>query len=212
MANTTLTASVIAKEAILQLHNHLVMGKQVFRGYEEEFNKSINGYERGNSISVKRPMDFEVRDGAVMNVQETTEGKFLLSVDKRKGIDFEFTSQELTLNIKELSERVIKPAMIQLANQVDTDLQGLYKDVAKWVGTPGQTINSNTDFSKGPESLDLAAAPQDNRCSTLSPSDHWGLVGAQTSLLNDRLVGEAYKKGSLGMIGGVDTFMTQNVP
>ncbi|MEE9345651.1 MAG: P22 phage major capsid protein family protein, partial [Methylococcales bacterium] len=145
-------------------------------------------------------------------VQPTTEGKFTVSVDQRKGIDFEFTSQELTLEIKELSERVIKPAMIQLANQVDSDVQALYADVAKWVGTPGQLINSNVDFSKGPESLDLAAVPQDNRCSTLSPSDHWGLVGAQTTLLNDKLVGEAYKKGALGMIGGVDTYMTQNVP
>ncbi len=212
MANTVLTASIIAKEAIIQLDNHLVMGNKVFRGYEEEFNKSINGYERGSSISVKRPMDFIVRDGPVMNVQPTTEGKFTVSVDQRKGIDFEFTSQELTLEIKELSERVIKPAMIQLANQVDSDVQALYTDVAKWVGTPGQLINSNVDFSKGPESLDLAAVPQDNRCSTLSPSDHWGLVGAQTTLLNDKLVGEAYKKGALGMIGGVDTYMTQNVP
>lgn len=212
MANTVLTASIIAKEAIIQLDNHLVMGNKVFRGYEEEFNKSINGYERGSSISVKRPMDFIVRDGPVMNVQPTTEGKFTLTVDQRKGIDFEFTSQELTLEIKELSERVIKPAMIQLANKVDSDVQALYKDIAKWVGTPGQLINSNVDFSKGPESLDLAAVPQDNRCATLSPSDHWGLVGAQTTLLNDKLVGEAYKKGALGMIGGVDTYMTQNVP
>ena len=212
MANTTLTASIIAKAAVLQLDNNLVMAKQVFRGYEEEFNKNINGYEVGSSISVKRPMDFTVRDGAVMNVQDTTEGKFTLTVNKRKGIDFEFTSQELTLSIKELSERVIKPAMIQLANQIDADLMAEYKNVAKWVGTAGQTINSNQDFSKGPESLDLAAAPQDGRCAVLSPTDHWGLVGAQTSLLNDRLVGEAYKRGALGMIGGVDTYMTQNVP
>jgi len=212
MSNTTLTASIIAKAAILQLDNNLVMAKKVFRGYEEEFSKNINGYEVGASISVKRPMDFTVRDGAVMNVQDTTEGKFTLTVDKRKGIDFEFTSQELTLSIKELSERVIKPAMIQLANQVDSDLMALYKDVPSWVGTPGQTINSNQDFSKGPERMDEYANPTDERCATLSPADHWGLVGAQTSLLNDKLVGEAYKRGALGMIGGVDTYMSQNVP
>ena len=76
MANTTLTADIIAKAAVLQLDNNLVMAKQVFRGYEEEFSKSINGYEIGSSINVKRPMDFTVRDGAVMNVQDTTEGKF----------------------------------------------------------------------------------------------------------------------------------------
>ncbi len=212
MANTTLTASIIAKAAVMQLDNELVMAKKVFRGYEEEFSKNINGYEVGSSISVKRPMDFTVRTGAVMNVQDTTEGKFTLDVDQRKGIDFEFTSQELTLSIKELNERVIKPAMIQLANDIDSSLMAEYKNVPSWVGTPGQTINSNQDFAKGPERMDEYANPQDSRCSVLSPADHWGLVGAQTALLNDRLVGSAYRKGSLGEIGGVDTYMSQNVP
>lgn len=212
MANSTLTASIIAKAAVLQLDNNLVMAKNVFRGYEEEFSKNINGYEIGSSVSVRRPMDFTVRDGAVLSSQDVTEGKFTLSVDKRKGIDFEFTSQDLTLNIKELSERVIKPAMIQLANQIDADLMALYKDVSNWVGTPGQTINSNQDFSHGPRRLDLNAVPQDGRCAVLSPVDHWGLIGAQTTLTNDRLVGDAYSRGQLGMIGGVNTFMSQNVP
>ena len=212
MANTTLTAEIIAKTAVIQLDNNMVMAKSVFRGYEEEFSKSINGYEVGSSINVKRPMDFTVRDGAVMSVQDTTEGQFTLSVDKRKGIDFSFTSQELTLDIKELSERVIKPAMIQLANQIDSDLMAEYKNVSNWVGTPGQTINSNQDFSLGPRRLDQNAVPQDGRSAVLSPIDHWGLIGAQTTLTNDRLVGDAYTRGSLGMIGGVNTFMSQNVP
>tara|TARA_R110001606_G_scaffold82961_2_gene189792 strand:+ start:625 stop:1866 length:1242 start_codon:yes stop_codon:yes gene_type:complete len=212
MANTTLTADIIAKAAVLQLDNNLVMAKSVFRGYEEEFSKSVNGYEVGSSINVKRPMDFTVRDGAVQSAQDVTEGEFTLSVNKRKGIDFEFTSQELTLDIKELSNRVIKPAMIQLANQIDTDLMALYKDVSNWVGTPGQTIDSNQDFSHGPRRLDQNAVPQDGRSAVLSPVDHWGLIGAQTTLTNDRLVGEAYTRGALGSIGGVETFMSQNVP
>lgn len=212
MANATLTADIIAKAAVLQLDNNLVMAKSVFRGYEEEFSKSINGYEVGSSINVKRPMDFTVRDGAVQSAQDVTEGEFTLSVDKRKGIDFSFTSQELTLDIKELSNRVIKPAMIQLANQIDTDLMALYKNVSNWVGTPGQTIDSNQDFSHGPRRLDQNAVPQDGRSAVLSPVDHWGLIGAQTTLTNDRLVGEAYTRGALGSIGGVETFMSQNVP
>jgi len=210
--NTTLTANIIAKAAVMQLDNNLVMAKKVFRGYEEEFSKNINGYEVGASVSVKRPMDFTVRDGAVMNVQDVTEGKFTLSVDKRKGIDFEFTSQDLTLSIKEMSERVIKPAMIQLANQVDKDLMAEYKNVSKWVGTPASPINSFTDFAKGPERLDEMSVPFDGRCAVLSPADHWGLLGSQTALyINDAAKG-AYRKGSLGDIGGVDTYMSQNVP
>jgi hypothetical protein len=209
--NTTLTADIIAKAAVMQLDNNLVMGKKVFRGYEEEFNKKINGYEVGESITIRRPMDFTVRDGATMDVQDVTEGRLTMSVDQRKGVDFEFSSQDLTLNIKDLSERVIKPAMIQLANQIDTDLMNLYKDVNNWVGTPGQTINSFTDFAKGPERLDELAVPQDGRCAVLTPADYWGLVGSQTALYVDRIANPAYRSGNLGMIGNVDTYMAQNV-
>jgi hypothetical protein len=120
MTQRTLTADIIAAEAITILDNELVMAKQVFRGYEDDFSKKVNGYKVGETISIRKPTDFTVRDGAVMAVQEVNEGKTTITVDKRKGIDFEFTSQELTLDIAELSERVIKPAMIQLANQVDT--------------------------------------------------------------------------------------------
>ena len=211
MANTTLTADIIAKEAVRVLDNELVMAKKVFRGYENEYSKKINGYEVGETISVRRPTDFTVRDGATMDVQDVVEGKTTITVDKRKGVDFAFTSQDLTLNISELSERVIKPAMIQLANQVDLDLHLLYKDVPNWVGTPGNTINSFADFAKAPERMDELAIPQDSRCAVLSPADNWGLVGSQTSLYTDSIVKPAYRNGTTGMIGGIDVYQTQNV-
>lgn len=211
MANRTLTADIIAAEAITILDNELVMAKQVFRGYEDDFSKKVNGYKVGETISIRKPTDFVVRDGAVMDVQDVTEGKTAITVDKRKGIDFKFTSQDLTLNIAELSERVIKPAMVQLANQVDTDVMALYKDVPNWVGTPGQVVNSYADFAKAPERLDEYAVPQ-QRSAVLSPQDHWGLLGSQTALYIQDAAKGAYRKGSLGEIGGVDTYMSQNVP
>jgi len=211
MTQRTLTADIIAAEAITILDNELVMAKQVFRGYEDDFSKKVNGYKVGETISIRKPTDFTVRDGAVMDVQEVNEGKTTITVDKRKGIDFRFTSQELTLNIGELSERVIKPAMVQLANQVDTDLMALYKDIPSWVGTPASPINSYADFAKAPERLDEYAVPSE-RASVLSPADHWGLLGSQTALYMQDVAKGAYRKGALGMIGGVDTYMSQNVP
>lgn len=211
MANTTLTADVIASAAVAILDNELVMAKKVFRGYEEDFAKKVNGYEVGETISIRKPADYTVRDGATASAQNVTEGKTTLTVDKRKGIDFKFTSQELTLNIKDLSERVIKPAMVQLANQIDVDLHALYKFVPNWVGTPASPINSFADFAKGPERLDENGAPMDGRCAVLSPADHWGLVGSQTALYSDGLIKPAYRQGSTGMIANVDTYMTQNV-
>lgn len=211
MTNRSLTADVIAKAAVTILDNELVMAKKVFRGYEDDFAKKVNGYEVGETISIRKPADYTVRDGATASAQNVVEGKTSITVNKRKGVDFKFTSQELTLNIKELAERAIKPAMIQLANQIDVDLHALYKDIPNWAGTPGQTINSFADFAVGPQLLDEYAIPADGRCSVLSPADHWGMVGSQTALYNDTISKPAYRSGSIGMVGNVDTYMTQNV-
>ena len=212
MANTTLTADVVAKAAVVVLENELVMGKKVYRGYEDEFSKDVNGYKKGATVRVKKPTDFTVRDGATASSQDVVEGETSVTVDKLKGIDFEFTSTELTLSIDKLTERVIQPAMIQLANQVDADLMALYKDIPSWVGTPGQTINSFADFSKMPERADELSNPTEMRCGVLSPADHWGIVGSQTQLYNDTIQKPAYRKGTTGMLGNVDLYMSQNVP
>ncbi len=214
MSNTTLTASIIAAEAIRILENNTVMGNLVYRGYEEEFDKKVNGYTVGDSITIRRPTDFTVRDGATAAIQDAVEGSTTFTVNKQKGVDFKFTSSDLTLKIGDLSERIIRPAMIQLANQVDRDLLALYKDVWNWVGTPttaGPLIDSFSDFAKGAERLDLSGAPQSDRSAVLSPSDFWALLGSQTALYMQDVAKGAYRQGSLGMIGGVDTYMTQNI-
>lgn len=211
MANTTLTADIIAKEAVVILDNELVMGKKVFRGYEAEFGDKVNGYSVGDTVSVRKPTDFTVRDGAVRSVQDVVEGKTTITVDQQKGVDFEFTSKDLTLKIDDLSERVIKPAMVQLANQIDQDIMSEYKNIPSWVGTPGQDINAFGDFYAGATRLNELAVPQEQRCSVLSPADHGALLGSQTDLYNDTINKPAYREGNTGKIGGVETYMTQNV-
>jgi len=211
MANTILTPNILAKEAVMILENTCVMGNLVYRGYEDEFSKNVNGYNVGASIDIRKPTDFTVRDGRTASVQDATEGKLTMTVDKFKGVDFQFTSQELTQNIKELSDRVIRPAMVQLANQIDTDIQALYKDVWNWVGTPGSTVDSFADFAKGPERLDLGAVMSDDRSAVLSPTDQWAMLGSQTALYMQDLAKDAYRRARLGMIGNVDTYSSQNV-
>lgn len=213
MSNTTLTADIIAKMALPILDNELGWLGKIHRGYEEEFNKDVNGYKVGDTISIRRPADFTVRTGATLATQDVIEGKVTLSVDQQIGVDFEFTSVDLTLKVEDMATRIIKPAMINLANHIAADVattwyQGLYN----WVGDAGQKINSYADFAKGPERLDEMAVPASDRIALLSPADNWGLVGAQTSLYNGGLVNDAYRKGSLGEVGGVMTYMSQVTP
>ncbi|WP_026331084.1 P22 phage major capsid protein family protein [Agrobacterium sp. 10MFCol1.1] len=212
MANSVKTVSMIAKEAVMILENNLVMAKQVHRGYDEEYGRNPNGYKIGTTITIRKPTDFTVRDGATASTQDVEEGSTTIVVNKQKGIDFQFTSQELALSMNQLSERVIQPAMVQLANQIDVDLMGLYKSVPSWVGTPGNVVNSYSDFSKAPERLSELAVPTSDRSAILSPADNWNMLGSQTALYIQGAASEAYREGSLGRIGGINTFEAQNVP
>src|SRR4051812_31153146 len=98
------------------------MGSRVYRGYEEEVDKKGNGSEVGDTISIRKPQQFSVRQTAVAVLQDVSEGKLTLVVNQQKGVDFKFSGAELTLKIEQLAERVIRPAMVRLANQIDADL------------------------------------------------------------------------------------------
>lgn len=217
MANTTLSASIIAKAAVGILENELTMAGLVYRGYEDEFDKKINGYTVGDTVTIRKPTDFTVRNTIVSSAQDVTEGKLTLQINKVAGVDFAFTSQQLTLNIGELSERVIRPAMVQVANKIDIDVMALYKDIPQWVATaapPTATtvIDSFAKFAKGAQNMDQRAVPQGDRSSILSPADYWALAGGQTALFNNSINQQAFRQGRVGMVGGFDTFMSQNAP
>jgi hypothetical protein len=211
MSNTTLTADIIAKEAVMILENDCVMGNLVYRGYEEEFTNSVNGYTVGETVSIRRPNDFTVRTGAAATIQDVVEGKTTMTVDTQIGVDFKFTSQDLTLQIKDLSERVIKPAMVQLINKIDGDVLGLYKKVPNHVTIPSGGIDSFADFALAAERLDLIGVPQDDgRAAVLTASDTWKMLGSQTALYMQDVAKSAYRTRKLGMIGGIDTYTSLN--
>jgi hypothetical protein len=209
-----LNPSIIAKAAVKILDNELVMAKRVFRGYEDEFEKKVNGYDVGDTISIRKPNQFTVRQNtATASAQDVTEGKLTLVVGNQSGVDFQFSAAELTLKISELAERVMKPALVQLANYVDLQVMSLYKDVYNYVGAQnGTTVASFAAFSKAPERLDLTSVPSDERSAAISPSDHWAVAGNQTTLFNSQIGGTAYREGSVGKVGDVVTYKTQNVP
>jgi hypothetical protein len=215
MANRTLTADVIASEALAILKNQLGWMKRMHRAQEDEFTNRVNGYKIGDTISIRRPADFTVRSGAVMDLQDVIEGKVTLTINQQVGVDFQFTSSDLTLKVEDLSERVIRPAMNRLVNEVAKDvLAQMYVGIYNWVGTPSTNtyMNSFADFAVGPQRLDEMAVPQEDRYAILTPPDFWGMVGSNTALYVSDVAREALRRGELGMIGNIDTFMSQVLP
>src|SRR5262245_8212401 len=144
------------------------MGRLVYRGYDEEFDKKINGYEAGDTVSIRKPQQFSVRQTAVANPQDLQEGKLTLVVNNQKGIDFKFSGVELTLKIEQLADRVIRPAMVRLANQIDQDLMALFPFIPNWVGQPATggdvPVSNLAEFDRGCERLDQVAGSSVGWC------------------------------------------------
>jgi len=212
MANTIITPDMVAAAGLAHLENELVVGKLVYRDLESDFGES----KIGDSIQIRRPLQYTARTTMVASAQASTEGKTTLVVDQVAGVDVQFSSTELTLDIAQFSERYVKPAMIQIANKIDsTAFNEFYKRTNNWVGTPGQTLNSATDFFEGPERLDELAVPQDNRVAILSPADYWGMVGGfsggNSGFFQQDITKSALQRAKLPMLGNVDAYMSQNV-
>lgn len=202
--NTLITHDMIAREAMLQFKNNLVLGNLVYREYVNEFVKV------GDTVRIRRPVKYLVSNGATRVEQDTEEANTSIVVDQRKHVSMSFSSQDLTLKIEQFSERYIQPAAMALANKVDRDIASQYIYIPNWVGTPGQKIDAFADFAKGPERMDEYGVPEPLN-SALSPGDHWAMLGNLTGLQIERPAEAAYRRGDLGMVAGIMTAMDQNV-
>src|ERR1700674_2302356 len=111
-----LTPQVITKESLVILENNLVAANRVNRKFENQFVKI------GASLTIRKPNKFSIRSGASLQVQNIAEPSVSITINQQKGVDFQFTSQDLTLTVEEFSERYLKPGMAKVANQIDFDV------------------------------------------------------------------------------------------
>jgi len=213
VTNTLLTSDIILKEALMHLENELVISKVCNRDYEAAFANSAGmAGKPGDTIRIRKPVRGVVRVGSTMQVQDVQEGKTTLATTTQIGADLEFSSTDLTLRIEDFGTRYLRPQMIKLANKIDLDVMTeLVTHCPNWQGTPGQTVNSFSDYALGPQRLDELAVPTNDRAGILSPADYWGTVGSVTALSADAPVRSALQRSSLGRYANTDTYMTQNI-
>ena len=205
MANELITPSIIAKEALMQLENNLVLGDFVHREYKKEFVKI------GDTVTIRKPVKFYTADGATRVNQDVEEGNTSITIDQRKHVSWKFSTQDLTLKIQDYSERYIKPACITLANTMDAAGYGLYKEVWNHVGTPGTVPNTYARVSPAAQRQTEMAVPESDRTLFLNPEARYSIAGDQVGLQNQSMVSTAYKEAQIGRIAGYNVLGAQNI-
>ena len=205
MSNDLITPSIIAKEALVQLDNNLTMANNVHREYKKEFVKV------GDTVSIRKPVKFYAADGATRVNQDVEEANTSITINQQKHVSWGFSSKDMTLTIEDYSERYIKPAMIALANTIDRSGHQLYKKVWNHVGTPGTTPADFAAMAEAAQRMDEMAVPSDMRKAILNPAAGYEIAGTATALYMRQIAQDAYRRGSIGEIAGLETFKSQNV-
>jgi hypothetical protein len=207
MSNVLVTPSNIAKTALMQLENNLVLGNRVYRVFEQDFKGG-----QGSTVSIRKPVKFYTADGATRVNQDVEEKTTNIVVDQRKHVSWKFATQDLTLSIKEYSKRYIEPAMITLANTIDKAGFNLYRNVWNSVGTPGTTPASFAAVAAAAQRLDEMAVAADSRSAMLNPAAGYAIAGNQLTLDSVGTMGKsAYEEAAIGRIAKFATYSTQNI-
>lgn len=207
MSNTLLSPTVIAKEVAMQVENQCVLANNVHRQFKKEFVKI------GDTVTVEKPLKFVANDGAdiTSQIQDVTEQSTTLQIGYRKNVAWKFSAKELTLNIKDYSEKYIKPALIPLCNSLDTSIADQYKYIPYAAGTAGTTPSTFANLGAAAQNLDENSIVQEDRRIVFDPAARWSMADAFKNFYDAGTAKRARKGLVAEMAGFGKILMDQNI-
>ena len=212
MANSILTIDMITRKALEILENNLVLTRNVNRQYDDSF--AVEGAKIGSTLRIRLPDRALVTDGAALQVQDDNEQFTTLTVASQKHIGVNFTSAELTMQLDDFAERVLKPRISQLASSIDADVANAYKNIGNSVGTPGTTPSTSLVLLQAQQKLNENAAVMSPRYATVNPAANAGLVEGMKGLFNPTdTISRQFKNGMMGtgVLGFDEVNMSQSI-
>ena len=212
MGNSLLTIDMITRKALEILENNLVLTRTVNRQYDDSF--AVEGAKIGSTLRIRLPDRALVTDGAALQVQDDNEQFTTLSVSSQKHIGVNFTSAELTMQLDDFAERVLKPRISQLASSIDADVANSFKSIYNSVGTPGTTPATSLVLLQAQQKLNENAAVMSPRYATVNPAANAGLVEGLKGLFNPTdVVSRQFKNGLMGtgVLGYEEISMSQSI-
>ncbi len=203
---------MITRKSLEILENNLVLTRNVNRQYDDSF--AVQGAKIGTTLRIRLPDRALVTDGAALQVQDDTEKNTTLTVDRQKHIGINFTTAELTMQLDDFADRVLKPRISQLAASIDADVANSYQSMFQSVGTPGTVPATSLVLLQGQQKLNEAAAVMTPRCVTVNPAANAGLVEGMKGLFNPTdTIAKQFKAGMMGtgVLGYEEINMSQSI-
>ena len=206
MSNTFKNTSLVTRIMLKEFMNALQMGAKVDRQLDSQFRKV------GASIEVRRPIMFTATDGATLVKEDVEEKAATVTLDKRKHVGFAITSQDLTLKVEDFTTRYVRPAAAELAQQVETAIGEVYKQIGNFVGTPGTAPNTFLKVGEAAKVLTKLGVPMDIRWSAFYDEDaSLALADGLQNVFPSEIATRAIEEASIGRYSKFELFENQSL-
>jgi len=206
----------VAEEALRLLINMLEVSQYMNTTFNKEFERE---FPVGEVVRVKLPQRFLIRDGLGYSPQPINRINTTVACNQIFGVDFEFDDFEEALLMErskeEISEQYLRPAMEQIAQEMDTRAALFaYQNANNIVGVLNTDPNSATTFMQARQRLkNLAGATRGSDNAMIVPSSvYTALVPVLQALFNPQdEISEQYKEGSLGRLWNFDWYESESL-
>lgn len=220
MANSLQTSQLVTNEVLRVAHNASAFLGNVNTDYDEMWSK--REYKPGQTVNVRKPVQFTGRSGATASIQDVYEPTVALTLQPEYGVDFAISDFELATAVgndgsinADFKRRFIVPAGNKIASYIDAYIGSTaYKAISNFSGTPGTTPNTAKSI------LDALVYAQDQAMpsgstpnAALTPLANAAMVDGMKGLFNDQAtLARQLKQGKMATNLGCDFMMTQNLP
>ena len=207
MANTLLTPTIIAKEALIALENNLVLANLVHRDYSSEY-QSI-----GATVIIRKPATFTSASvSGTVNLSTAVESSVVVVLNQQLDVTFNVSDRELSLEVVDFSEQFIQPVMRAHAQKVDELVAALYADVAGHF--PASSTSSVSDITNLRSVMNILKVPLTDRRLVFHPATEARYLPLDAFLHAEKRAdgGRAIREAEIGRVLGFNCYMDQNIP
>lgn len=201
MANNLLTVSMITRKAVMVFTNTNQFIKRINRQYDNQY--ANEGEKIGSVLRIRLPNDYTVSTGPAFQPQDTAETQVLLTMATQNHVDVSFTSADLLLSLDDFAERILLPAMNNLAGEIAA---ALMTQVGEAACNLTANVDANNDviaptqrtFLRARAALYNSSAPQVKHDTVLDPDTMADTVSGLAGLLNPQsAISRQYMEGTM---------------
>lgn len=204
MANELLVIGDMANAAEMSLSNALGFTKTVNRSYDDRFART--GAKVGAVANARLPAQFRFSSGTDIDIQALEDAFRPVVLNKNYQRSWSMDRAEAYLSIDEMETRYIRPAMLSMAAEIDSDGRKVANQYTfNTAGTVGSTYANKDAYA------DLLIAAREKIVENLGPTDETFNMVAGPKFVGDGFkffglttfnpqstMGDAVTKGKLG--------------